>query len=148
MGRALAGRVETLDGVDLSPRMIEQAQRTGLYSTLSVGDLLDHLARTPASRYDLVLAADVLVYVGSLDAVMAEARKVLRPAGTLAFTVQALVTGDAFALGPDLRFSHARASIERTLAQAGFGALVIEEKSTRQDGGVDVPGLVVVARST
>lgn len=148
MGRALAGRVETLDGVDLSPRMIEQAQRTGLYRTLSVGDLLDHLARTPAGHYDLVLAADVLVYIGALDAVMAGACKVLRPGGTLAFTVQALVADDGFALGPDLRFSHARAYIERALAQAGFGALVLEEKSTRQDGGVDVPGLVIVARRT
>lgn len=148
MGRALSGHAATLDGVDLSPRMIEQAQRTGLYRTLWVGDLFDHLARTPAGHYDLVLAADVLVYIGALDAVMTGACKVLRPGGTLAFTVQALVADVGFALGPDLRFSHTRAYIERALAQAGFGALVIEDESTRQDGGVDVPGLVIVARRT
>ena len=146
MGRALVGRIVSIDGVDLSPRMIEQAQRTGLYRTLSVGDLLDHLDRTPAACYDLVLAADVLVYFGDLDRLMAGVRKVLRPEGTLAFSVQALVADDAFLLGPDLRFSHTRAYVERTLAQAGFGTLVLEEQSTRQDAGVDVSGLVVVAR--
>lgn len=146
MGRALSGRVVTLDGVDLSARMIELARSTGLYRTLSVAGLLAHLGRTAAASYDLVLAADVLVYVGALDALMSEARRVLRPHGMFAFTVQTLSTGEGFALGPDLRFSHARPYIEHMLTEAGFTIVVVEVSAIRQESGIDVPGLVVVAR--
>ena len=39
MGRLLRGQASELDGVDLSPAMIEQAKACGVYDALDVGDL-------------------------------------------------------------------------------------------------------------
>ena len=41
-----------------------------------------------AAKYDLVLAADVFVYVNDLAAVLADVARVLAPRGMLAFTVE------------------------------------------------------------
>lgn len=68
-GSGLAGaifrsRVDELVGVDLSPAMIEEAKRTGLYDALQVGDVVDFLREQAPGVADLVLAADVFVYLG------------------------------------------------------------------------------------
>ncbi len=93
---------------------------------------------------DLLLAADVLVYIGDLSAVFSGAARVLSARGLFAFTVQQ--AEDAFALGPDLRFAHAPAYIEAEAGKAGLRILKMEAAVTRQDGNRDVPGLVVVAQ--
>ncbi len=84
-----AGLSARIDGVDLSPKMIERARDRKLYTTLTCGDLLSVLQRCAADCYDLVTAADVFIYVGKIDAVIAAARRVLRPHGMLAFTAEA-----------------------------------------------------------
>ena len=144
MGVALAGRADRIDGVDLSPAMVERARATGAYATLAAGSLEEALAAADAASYDLVVAADVLVYVGDLAPVLAGAARALRPGGLLGFTVQALA-GFGFALGPDMRFSHGRAHVSEGLASAGLRALVLDDASTRREKGSAVPGLVVAA---
>lgn len=75
--RPLAAR---LDGVDLSPAMIEKARARGIYNDLMVGDLESALA-APGPAYDLILAADTLVYLGDLACVFEGVRKRLAPEG-------------------------------------------------------------------
>ena len=59
-----------VDGVDLSPQMIAQARRRGVYDDLVQAEITEHLNATE-SRYDLVLAADVFTYVGAIEPVFA-----------------------------------------------------------------------------
>jgi predicted TPR repeat methyltransferase len=91
-GTGLAGAVFTplatrLDGVDLSPAMIEKARARGIYDQLVVADLEDALAADGAC-YDLILAADTLVYLGDLAVVFEAARRRLSPEGYFLFTVE------------------------------------------------------------
>jgi predicted TPR repeat methyltransferase len=144
MGLALAGRADRIDGVDLSPAMVERARATGVYATLAAGSLEEALAAAEPASCDLVVAADVLVYVGNLAPVLFGAARALRPGGLLGFTVQAHAD-PGFALGPDMRFSHGRAHVAAGLASAGLRALVQDDASTRREKGAAVPGLVVVA---
>ncbi len=70
-GTGLAGPLfrswaRQLDGVDLSPRMLARARDRGCYDRLDVGELTQTMLARPRS-YDLVLAADVLVYFGDLN---------------------------------------------------------------------------------
>ena len=145
MGRALAPHFGTLLGVDLSPAMIAEATRTGLYSALQAGDMLDWLALQPPRSADLMLAADVLVYVGDLAPLFAAVARVLGAGGPalFAFTAQHH-EGVGYALQADMRFGHAPDHL-RALAQAnGLNVVSLAETSTRRDAGRDVPGLVCV----
>ena len=142
-GAAFRGVVDVLSGVDLSPGMIEEARRAGLYDALAVGDVVEYL-RSQLLPADLVLAADVFVYLGDLSPTMKAAASALTPGGLFAFTVES-EAGEGFGLSETLRFRHSRAYLTRSLSEAGLNALAIEAASARREAGLDVPGFVVVA---
>ena len=144
MGALMRERSETIDGIDLSPRMLALARATGLYRTLVVGGNGEVLAGFAPHSYDLVLAADVFVYMGALEAPLGAAARVLAPGGVVAFTAQ--TTGiDGVRLGPDLRYAHSESHVRAALRGAGFGPPTLMEASFRREAGHAVPGLVAVA---
>jgi predicted TPR repeat methyltransferase len=140
---ALAGRAETVEGVDLSPRMLAKAKKTHLYDRLHEGDLVGFLDRCEEGSADLLVAVDVFVYMASLAPAFRAARRVLARDGLFAFSVQAH-DGDGFALGDDGRYAHGEAYLRRLAGEGGLAVALLEEASTRQDRGEDVPGLVAV----
>jgi predicted TPR repeat methyltransferase len=89
VGTHMAPRARRLVGVDLSENMLAQARRLNVYHELQCADLLDVLRAAESASYDVITAADVFVYVGKLEEVVRAARRVLRPHGLLAFTVEA-----------------------------------------------------------
>jgi predicted TPR repeat methyltransferase len=142
-GVAFRAKARRLCGVDLSPGMIEEARAKGIYDRLDVASLEAFLAEEPPASADLLLAADVLVYIGDLEPIFSAAARVLSAKGLFAFTVQS--GDDGFKLGPDLRFAHAPAYIAKITAKSGLRIIKMDSAVTRQDGGHDVEGLVVIA---
>ena len=148
---AFAKEVDHFTGIDLSPRMIERARAklqdnsAPLYDKLAVAGLTGFLVSRPDASSDLVIAADVFVYLGELGAVFAQSARVLKPGGLLAFTVQSHA-GEGVIVGADRRFAHAEGWLRDRLAEARLKPLLVEAASTRQDRGVAVPGLIVVAQ--
>jgi len=143
MGEAVRGIVKKLDGVDISAGMLAEAKKKNIYDTLAQGSLLDALNARRAA-YELIVAADVLVYIGDLAPVMTATAQALMPGGLLAFTVQA---GEKdYALGPDQRFSHGEAYIKQVIVAAGLELMWLNPDSFRQERNIDVPGLLVFAR--
>lgn len=141
---AFRSQATAIDGVDLSGKMVELAAAKGLYATVEAGDLLAYLARQPGAGADLIVAADVFVYCADLGPILAESARVLQPGGLLAFTVETH-GGDGVMLGAGLRFAHAEAYLRQTMAGLPLGMLVCAAVSTRLEGKLPVPGLVVVA---
>ena len=76
-----------LTGVDSSSKMLEQAERRGIYDTLACEELTAFLSRS-AARFDLVMAADVMIYFGDLGPIFYGAASALRPGGLLAFSTE------------------------------------------------------------
>ncbi|MCO5091770.1 methyltransferase domain-containing protein [Bosea sp. (in: a-proteobacteria)] len=151
MGEAIHEQSGFIAGCDLSPRMIERARNkmapdgTPLYDKLSVAGLTDFLASRPDHSADLVIAADVFVYLGDLAPCFAQSARVLEPGGLFAFTVQSH-DGEGVVVGGDRRFAHAEAWLRERLTDAGLTPLCVEPASVRQDRGAPVPGLLVVAQ--
>jgi len=78
-----------LEGVDLSSGMVAEARkRDGVYDRLDVGDVEAWLAdRTAAGAwFDLIVAADVFVYIGDLSRIVHQAAEALRRASLSAST--------------------------------------------------------------
>jgi predicted TPR repeat methyltransferase len=159
-GVAFRPLTERLVGVDLSAGMIEQAQRKGVYDRLDVADLLHALATEPAFEmqdpaagddalelpgFELILAADVFVYVPDLEPVARAVARRLQPDGLFAFTVETH-DGDGFMLGPALRYAHGPSHVRAALEGAGLAIGHFEPACCRTERGVPVEGLVVVAR--
>lgn len=147
-GTGLAGEVfrpvcRHLSGVDLSPAMIERARAKRLYDDLATGDLVAWLRQRPAGAADLVVAADVLVYLGDLAPLFGEVARVLAAGGLFAFTVQSH-PGEAAVLGDDLRYAHGETYLRHLAGRDGLAVILLEPVSTREDRGQPVPGLIAV----
>lgn len=148
-GTGLAGerfvrRAACLDGVDLSPRMIAQAAAKKIYNRLEAADIAAYLQTPPAQPYDIVLAADVFVYVGALDELMPRIAAAMTPAGLFAFSVQS-AGGEDFHLGADHRFAHSRPYIERVLTGAGLNLRAVATETLRCDRNEPIAGYIVLA---
>lgn len=143
-GEALRNRAAWLEGVDLSPGMVEQARRKGVYDRLDVADALIALSDAK-DRFDIVVAADVVVYLGNLAPLLTGAKRALVPGGLIAFSAQR-TGGDGFVLGGDHRYAHSPAYLRATAEAVGFTVERLEDAICRTEKGVDVPGLIVILR--
>jgi predicted TPR repeat methyltransferase len=132
-----------LDGIDLSPAMIENARARQIYDDLKVADLATALAQTPA-RYDLLVAADTLVYLGDLDPVFAAAATALKPGGTFLFTVEKAETG--FELDPKRRWRHSESYLRDLAQNHGYEVAGFLAASPRTEAGQPVEGFAVALR--
>jgi predicted TPR repeat methyltransferase len=147
LGEALRGRVDRLTGVDLSPAMIAKARERGLYDRLIVGDAGAMLGSEPPGDFDLIIAADSLVYIGDLSPLFVAATAALAAGGLFASSLETFA-GDGFKLGPTMRFAHGRAYIEATALDAGLAPLLIQAASARTEAGANAPGLICVFEKT
>jgi predicted TPR repeat methyltransferase len=143
MGEALRGRVDHLTGVDLSAGMIAKARERGVYDGLIAGDAVALLTCEPPGVFDLIVAADSLVYIGDLKPLFAAVATALAAHGVFAFSVESC-HGDGFKLEPTMRFAHARPYVETTAGEAGLRPVLVQSASTRREAGADVPGLICV----
>lgn len=139
--RPLAARLE---GIDLSPAMIERASRRGLYDLLEVGELIEGLSARTAT-YDVIVAADVLIYFGTLAPLLTAAANALKPGGVFAFTLERCDEGE-YRLGSGNRYAHSARYIETQATAAGFTVALLEPAVSRREAGADVPGWVVALR--
>ena len=136
-----------LTGVDLSEKMLDKAREGGLYVELACADIVDWL-RPRQAEWDLVLAADVLVYFGDLMPLFGQAARVLRPGGWFAFSVEALAseTGTGYAITASNRFAHTPAYVRACAQAAGLTVVEQREAVLRQEHGVDVAGMLFLLR--
>jgi predicted TPR repeat methyltransferase len=140
--RPLARR---LIGVDLSPRMIERAQRRRVYDELVTADAVAALSARHGDA-DLIIAADLLIYLGDLSPLFTAAAAALRPAGLFIFTIETTAEGD-YRLLPTRRYAHSLAYIRRLADAHGFDVPAVTESTLRAGGSdEDVQGAVVTLR--
>lgn len=150
MGAAIAPFSRGMVGVDLSEKMLEKARVRNLYRRLECSDLLTMMRGETASSYDLVMAADVFVYVGKLDEIVGEVKRLLRPGGFFAFSVESLEKPSGhearqggeqgYRLQKTGRYAHAEEYLTRLAIAEDFRVQEIVDAQIRIDRGVPIVG--------
>ncbi|WP_283148047.1 tetratricopeptide repeat protein [Silvimonas soli] len=147
-GTFLRDYANTLVGVDLSAKMLEQAAHRQLYDQLEHAELTGWL-RQCAQQFGLVCAADLMIYFGDLTELLGATRQVMTAGGLLVFSAENQTdthTGiDGFQLLPSGRYGHSEHYLREALAEAGFTVQSIKSQVVRQEFGRPVPGWIVVA---
>jgi predicted TPR repeat methyltransferase len=131
-----------IDGVDLSNQMLDKARAAGLYRGLHHGDVAEHL-HTTGQTYDLVVAADVFVYVGALESVFTGAARVLGPDGCFLFSVEEADAGQSLQLRPSARYAHSQDYVTALAAGHGLAVQQMQRQTLRHDQGRAVAGLLI-----
>lgn len=138
MFKSLAVR---LDGIDLSPSMIEKARARRIYDSLAVADIESGIS----ACYDLILAADTLVYMGDLRPVFDAVAAHLSADGFFLFTTEAKES-PGFELGPKRRWRHSEAYVREAAKQAGLAIAGLVAASPRTESHQPVPGFAVALK--
>ncbi len=145
MGAAVRDWASRLDGVDLSPAMVQKARARELYDDLAVSDIVDWLAAC-AHRYDVIFAADTLVYLGELSSLFRHISAVLSPGGHFLFTVERK-DGEGFELGPKRRWRHSEACLRAGAQAARLEVAGLVTCALRTEGGTPVEGFAAAFRA-
>ena len=142
-GQRIRDHADAVDGVDLAQAMVERSRASGAYRRVEQGDLLGFL-QAQTEPADLVIAADVFIYVGALDAVFEAVRARLQPGACFAFSVELASDGSELKLLPSLRYAHSPAYIDRLAALNGFRVRQSWQAPLREDQQKPVMGLYVL----
>ncbi len=136
MARALEGIAGSLAGIDLSPRMLAEARRTGLYARLHEGDLRDFLGAEPA-RERRPRGGGRRVHLPARDrpGPHEAAARVLAAGGLFAFTVQGHPGERGAVLGADGRYAHGVATLREAAGTAGLAVALLEPAEIRRQNG-------------
>lgn len=146
VGAALAGHELRMTGVDLSERMLVHARERDIYENLHASEIHHYLAATPPHSFDIVCAADVLIYIGDLKALFDQVHRVLRPGGLFVFSIEETSAGD-YTLQNTGRYAHSRAYL-RTLTAFRFAPLEDRAGAIRMERGKPLHGRVFVIHVT
>ncbi len=134
-----------LVGVDLAPRMLAQARALGIYDVLVEGDV-EALPVEAQGPFDIVVAADVLVYLGDLTKLFAGVRARLRDDSLWLFTTERGEDRD-FELGPKRRYRHGERYLRGLAVAHGFDVASLVECVTRYEAGVPVASWAAAFRA-
>ncbi len=136
---------KSLTGVDLSENMLAVAQEKNIYDTLSCNELDSFLAQQSAA-YDLILAGDVLVYVGDLAAIFQHAKTALREGGLFIFNAEIADEVD-YKMNQSGRFSHQKKYLDQLAKENGLKIANYQVIETRMQNNVPVAGHLYVLQS-
>lgn len=152
-GREIARFADQIVGVDLSSKMLEKAAELGIYQRLERQDVVEMMRGEAAASYDLVAATDVFIYVGALDGLVSEAKRILRRNGVFAFSAESLealsesismTDSSDFRLQETGRYVHSIKYLNRLAEECGFKVLEIKEEPCRQEKGEQIMGYLVL----
>lgn len=132
-----------LTGVDLSEKMLDQARKKGIYGQLYKAEIRDFL-KQPPSTYDLVVAADVLVYLGRLDDIFALVAKTMTKGGYFLFSTEDNPDAHDFYLLQSGRYGHGPMYIQSMILQNNFLVRLCRPDRIRKERGNWLGGNIYV----
>lgn len=155
-GMMLLEMAEHATGVDIAEAMIEKSDERAAYDALYVNEVVHFLEEWAKSDdpehapFDLIVATDVLPYLGALEPLFDGIAANATPGARLCFSAETLPeleeSGGTWSITPKRRFAHSRAYLEDMCARAGFIDIDwMEPIVVRMDERQPIPGWLVVA---
>lgn len=142
-GEEYRGKVGYLVGVDLSKGMIEKAKEREIYDDLIVADIISMMNQSER-QFDLIIAGDVLEYLGDLSGVYQAAYRILKPNGIFAYSVEAMEGDGTYRLEKTRRYTHSPQYLRDLARTYNFEEKNLSHEIIRRQGDTDVTGLIVV----
>ena len=124
--------------MDLSPKMVEAALAKKVYDDLAIAEIVTFLEQNH-EPFDLIVAADVLIYVGDLDRIFAALVRGLAENGRILFSTEQM-EGQGYQLRPSGRYAHSCSYIEAVAARHGFRILATQSTDIRKEKGKWIAG--------
>lgn len=134
-----------LTGVDVVPAMIRLAEEKAIYDELITGEMVEVL-NSRTDSFDVVMAGDVLLYVGNINPVLQAAWSRLVPGGHLLVSSERADAGVDFAIQRNGRYKQGKEAVRRRAVECGFEVVEIADESLRLELGRPVRGMICLLK--
>lgn len=146
-GTGLAGTVfkdccRVIIGIDISDKMLDVAAEKKIYQKLIKDDIL-HFLQDNSDSFDLILAADVFTYMGSLEAVFTQCSENIADKGLFLFSVEESQS-ETFELKTTGRFGHSHGYITHLCKKTGWTVVESVHTRLRKDKGEWIEGFLFI----
>ncbi len=149
IGKNIVDLFPNLVGVDISANMIEETRKKNIYNTLHVNDIHDFLLKN-VQGFDLIIAADVFIYIGNLQIIFSRVKKSLNYNAYFIFTLELFSerSNEKFHLEQSGRYSHSIVYIDTLCETFGFEVIDKEEIILRQQNKIGQKGIIYILKSS
>ena len=132
-----------LYGVDISAQMLAKARQRGKYKELKKEDIESYLAKGK-NKFDLIIAADVFTYFGTLEKVFSACANSLSDEGMMIFSITKNEDDtEAWKQHLSGRFVHGKKYVQKALKQGGFQRVIFTSCILRKEGEKEVSGWII-----
>lgn len=132
-----------LVGVDLSPGMLAKARERKVYDDLLLGDVTLPLSTAPAA-YDVIISADVFVYIGDLQRIFELVQVALKSGGVFAFSTESADNVENYELRGSGRYAHAAEYIRCLGRTVSLKELSVDRVELRHEHGKPMMGNIFI----
>ena len=134
-------------GVDLSSKMVDKARDLDCYDSLIVGEITE-VVNNLDQELDLVIAADVFVYIGSLDDIFHACSKKMSDNSYFIFSTELLAEDieNNFRLYDSGRYKHSTKYINQLISKYNFKRIEQHFCVLRKENGKDVNGCITILK--
>lgn len=130
-------------GIDLSVKMVGIAGNKNIYDDLHIADI--HTTLKSINDADLILAGDVISYLGDLSETFSLCSKALKNQGYFAFSAEVLDDAEQdFQLQKTARFKHNQHYIEKLASDNNLTSVYQKKVTLRQQKNQPVDGIIFV----
>lgn len=144
-GELFKGMARELIGIDVSQQMIDIATHKNIYDQLITGDIRESINNFHG--IDMILAADVLTYIGDLENLFKNITTALQVGGLFTFTVEK-TSQQSYILQRNIRYAHSKIYLEAVIAQNQFDVLRFDNIVLRKQQGKPVTGFLVTLKKS
>ena len=135
-GKEIQSFCDYLEGIDLSEKMLEIANKKNIYNQLIQVDILEHL-KNASLNFNYYVASDVLIYIGDLSDLFKLIKSRNQSRGKLVFSVEDY-EGKDFILRKSGRYAHSKKYIENLCQEFGYTLTHFETKTARYDSDIPI----------
>lgn len=148
VGKTIVDLFPHLVGVDISTNMIEETRKKDIYSALHINDIDDFLLKN-IQNFDLIIAADVFIYIGEIQNIFSSVRKCLNSDGYFIFTIElsSEIDVEDYQLAKCGRFSHTMKYVESLCKETGFAIVEKEEIILREENRTGQKGAIFTLKN-
>jgi len=132
-------------GIDLAIRMLDKARMRKCYQDLYALDIVEFVMGSDRA-FDIIIAADVLPYIGDLEPFITGARNVMSSGSLFAFTVEKAEGKTSFQLHANGRYSHGQAYVQELLSHHGYDIVLQDDILLRFHMNAPVKGMLFVIK--
>ena len=153
---ALSGHFMAIDGMDLSPAMLEKAKKRAIYRDLAHMDITNYL-HDKQQYYDWLIAGDVMCYIGDMTDIFNKAKNALKDDGMMVITIESYDTESfdnncdknsipPYILSPSGRYKHHLSGVEAIANHTGLQIYDRKNVVLRHEHGDEVEGVLLIIK--